>query len=54
MYTSGNVFNEIKESVGMSLVKKENKKMHTPRQKVIHNLIPTSLFHQEFTRPTKS
>ena len=30
------IFNEIKEGVGMTLVKKkENKKMHTPRQRVI-------------------
>ena len=36
----------IKEGVGMSHhEKKENKKMHTPRQKVVHNPIPTSLFH---------
>ena len=40
-------FNETKGDVGMSRSrheKKENKKMHTPRHKVIHNPIPTSLF----------
>ena len=36
----------MKDDVGMSHKKEGNKKiMPTPRQKVIHNLIPTSLFH---------
>ena len=42
--TSGkNHFYEMKEDVGMShhVKKKVNKKMHTPRHKVIHNHIPT-------------
>ena len=38
-------FYEMKGDVGMSLHEKErNKKMHTPRHKVTHNPIPTSLF----------
>ena len=37
--------NEMKGDVGMSLHEKErNKKMPTPRHKVTHNPIPTSLF----------
>ena len=40
-----NHFYEMKGDVGMSLHEKErNKKMPTPRHKVIHNPIPTSLF----------
>ena len=40
-----NHFNEMKGDVGMSLHEKErNKKMPTPRHKVTHNPIPTSLF----------
>ena len=44
--TSGkNHFYEMKGDVGMSLHEKErNKKMPTPRHKVTHNPIPTSLF----------
>ena len=38
-------FYEMKGDVGMSLHKKKsNKKMPTPRHKVTHNPIPTSLF----------
>ena len=38
-------FYEMKGGVGMSLHEKErNKKMPTPRHKVTHNPIPTSLF----------
>ena len=46
MDTSGkNHFYEMKGDVGMSLHEKErNKKMPTPRHKVTHNPIPTSLF----------
>ena len=40
-----NNFYEMKGDVGMSLHEKErNKKMPTPRHKVTHNPIPTSLF----------
>ena len=40
-----NHFYEMKGDVGMSLHEKErNKKMLTPRHKVTHNPIPTSLF----------
>ena len=40
-----NHFYEMKGDVGMSVHEKErNKKMPTPRHKVTHNLIPTSLF----------
>ena len=40
-----NHFYEMKGDVGMSLHEKErNKKMPTPRNKVTHNPIPTSLF----------
>ena len=40
-----NQFYELKGGVGMSLHEKErNKKMPTPRHKVTHNPIPTSLF----------
>ena len=40
-----NHFYEMKGGVGMSLHEKErNKKMPTPRHKVTHNPIPTSLF----------
>ena len=40
-----NHFYEMKGDVGMSLHEKErNKKMPTPRHKVTHNPIPTSLF----------
>ena len=40
-----NHFYEMKGDVGMSLHEKErNKKMPTPRHKVIHKPIPTSLF----------
>ena len=45
MYNRKNHFYEMKEYVGMSLHEKErNKKMPTPRHKVTHNPIPTSLF----------
>ena len=37
-------FYEMKEDVGMSLHEKERNKMPTPRHKVTHNPIPTSLF----------
>ena len=44
-YKWKNHFHEMKGDVGMSgHEKKGNKKMPTPRQKVIHNPIPTSLF----------
>ena len=40
-----NDFYEMKGDVGMSLHEKgRNKKMPTPRHKVTHNPIPTSLF----------
>ena len=40
-----NHFYEMKGDIGMSLHEKErNKKMPTPRHKVTHNPIPTSLF----------
>ena len=40
-----NHFYEMKGDVGMSVHEKErNKKMPTPRHKLIHNPIPTSLF----------
>ena len=40
-----NHFYEMKGDVGMSLHEKgRNKKMPTPRHKVTHNPIPTSLF----------
>ena len=43
--TSGKIYYEMKGDVGMSLHEKErNKKMPTPRHKVTHNPIPTSLF----------
>ena len=51
-----NHFYEMKEDVGMSLLEKgRNKKMPTPRHKVTHNPIPTSLFlprpqHNTFRR----
>ena len=39
----------MKEDVGMSHHEKEgNKKMPTPRQKIIHNPIPTSLYFNLF------
>ena len=45
LYKWKNHFYEMKGDVGMSLHEKErNKKMPTPRQKVTHNPIPTSLF----------
>ena len=45
LYKWKNLFYEMKGDVGMSLHEKErNKKMPTPRQKVTHNPIPTSLF----------
>ena len=48
VYKWKNHFYEIKGDVGMSLHEKErNKKMHTPRHKVTHNPIPTSLFFQD-------
>ena len=44
-----NHFYEMKRDVGMSLHEKErNKKMPTPRHKVTHNPIPTSLFALTF------
>ena len=44
-YKWKNHFYEMKGDVGMSLHEKErNKKMPTPRHKVTHNPIPTSLF----------
>ena len=39
-----NHFYEMKGDVGMSLHEKERNKMPTPRHKVTHNPIPTSLF----------
>ena len=46
-----NDFYEMKGDVGMSLHEKErNKKMPTPRHKVTHNPIPTSLLHNIFRR----
>ena len=43
-----NHFYEMKGDVGMSLHEKgRNKKMPTPRHKVTHNPIPTSLFLQD-------
>ena len=45
VYKWKNHFYEMKGDVGMSLHEKErNKKMPTPRYKVTHNPIPTSLF----------
>ena len=45
IYKWKNHFYEMKGDVGMSLHEKErNKKMPTPRHKVTHNPIPTSLF----------
>ena len=45
LYKWKNHFYEMKGDVGMSLHEKErNKKMPTPRHKVTHNPIPTSLF----------
>ena len=45
VYKWKNHFYEMKGDVGMSLHEKErNKKMPTPRHKVTHNPIPTSLF----------
>ena len=44
-YKLKNHFYEMKGDVRMSLHEKErNKKMSTPRHKVTHNPIPTSLF----------
>ena len=44
-YKWKNNFYEMKGDVGMSLHEKErNKKMLTPRHKVTHNPVPTSLF----------
>ena len=46
-----NHFYEMKGDVGMSLHEKErNKKMPTPRHKVTHNPIPTSLFLSRLQR----
>ena len=46
-YKWKNHFYEMKGDVGMSLYEKErNKKMPTPRHKVTHNPIPTSLFRR--------
>ena len=39
-----NHFYEVKGDVGLSLHEKERNKMPTPRHKVTHNPIPTSLF----------
>ena len=39
-----NHFYEMKGDVGLSLPEKERNKMPTPRHKVTHNPIPTSLF----------
>ena len=39
-----NHFSEMKGDVGLSLHEKERNKMPTPRHKVTHNPIPTSLF----------
>ena len=45
VYKWKNHFYEMKGDVGMSVHEKErNKKMPTPRHKVTHNPIPTSLF----------
>ena len=45
VYKWKNYFYEMKGDVGMSVhEKKGNKKMPTPRHKLIHNPIPTSLF----------
>ena len=45
VYMWKNHFYEMKGDVGMSLHEKgRNKKMPTPRHKVTHNPIPTSLF----------
>ena len=45
LYKWKNHFYEMKGDVGMSLHEKErNKKMPSPRHKVNHNPIPTSLF----------
>ena len=45
LYKWKNHFYEMKGDVGMSLHEKgRNKKMPTPRHKVTHNPIPTSLF----------
>ena len=45
IYKWKNRFYEMKGDVGMSLHEKErNKKIPTPRHKVTHNPIPTSLF----------
>ena len=45
LYKWKNHFYEMKGDVGMSLHEKErNKKMPTPRHRVTHNPIPTSLF----------
>ena len=45
VYKWKNHFYEMKGDVGTSLHEKErNKKMSTPRHKVTHNPIPTSLF----------
>ena len=43
-YKWKNHFYEMKGDVGMSVHEKGNKKMPTPRHKLIHNPIPTSLF----------
>ena len=40
-----NHFYEMKGDVGLSLYEKERNKMPTPRHKVTHNPIPTSLFY---------
>ena len=39
-----NHFYEMKGDIGLSLHEKERNKMPTPRHKVTHNPIPTSLF----------
>ena len=44
VYKWKNHFYEMKGDVGMSLHEKERNKMPTPRHKVAHNPIPTSLF----------
>ena len=45
IYKWKNHFYEMKGDVGMSIHEKgRNKKMPTPRHKLIHNPIPTSLF----------
>ena len=43
MYNWKNNFYEMKGDVGLSLHEKERNKMPTPRHKVTHNPIPTSL-----------